>query len=135
MLLGTPWNHTISLKNKSTMLVASSILWYGIKCAFFENLSTTTNIVSLPRFNLCKPKTKSIEMSTYGSLGTGKAMWLSTRLCFPTSYAFITYALYILFHFRPTKMLMQQIQSLNNTKMPHQPALMFFTYKQFMHRT
>ena len=75
MLLGTPWNHTISLKNKSTMLVASSILWHGIKCALFENLSTTTNIESLPRFNLCKPKTKSIEMSTHVSLGPGKGVY------------------------------------------------------------
>jgi len=62
-------------------------------------------------------------------------MWLSPRLCFPASYAFITYMLHIFFHFRQIKMLMQYIQSLNNTKMPHQPASMCFTYKQLMHGT
>jgi len=75
-----------------------------------------------------------------GPLGTCNGSLLvflgwSTSLCFPTSHAFITYALHIFFHFRSKKMLMQHIQSLNNTKMPHQPAFVCFTYKQFTHRT
>jgi len=75
MVLGTPWSHGISLKNKSAMLVASSILWHRMKYAIFENLSTTTKMESLPHFDLGKPKTKSIEMSTYGSFGTGKGAY------------------------------------------------------------
>jgi hypothetical protein len=120
MLLRIPWNHTISLKNNSTILVASSVLWHVIKC-HLENLSTTTKI------DLGKPKIKFIEMSTHSSLGTSKsiqAMWLSPKLCFPTSYAFVTYMVHIFLHFMPIKMLLQCIQSLNNTKMPHQPVPM-----------
>jgi hypothetical protein len=46
-----------------------------MKYAIFENLSTTTKMESLPHFDLGKPKTKSIEMSTYGSFGTGKGAY------------------------------------------------------------
>ena len=48
-----------------------------MKCAIFENLSTTTKIESLPCFDLGKPKTKSIEMSTHGSFDTGKRVYKS----------------------------------------------------------
>ena len=126
MLLRIPWNHTISLKNNSTILVASSVLWHVIKC-HLENLSTTTKIELVPCYDLGKPKIKFIEMSTHSSLGTSKsiqAMWLSPKLCFPTSYAFVTYMVHIFLHFMPIKMLLQCIQSLNNTKMPHQPVPM-----------
>ena len=34
-----------------------------------------TRFASLPCFELGKPKTKSIEMSTHGSLGTGKGIY------------------------------------------------------------
>jgi hypothetical protein len=133
MLLGTSWSSTISPKNKSAMLVASSILWHRIKC-IFENLSTTTKIESLPRFDLSKPKMKSIEMSTHGSLGKGKGIYKPCSwvldFVFPTSYVFITYVLHICF-FRSTKMLIQT----TIFKMPHQPAPMCFTYQQFTHRT
>jgi hypothetical protein len=77
---------------------------------------------------------KSIEMSTHGSFATGKgvlqALWLNPRLCFHTSYAFITYTLHIVFHFRSIKMFIQHIQSLNNQNTP-----MCFKSKQFTHRT
>jgi hypothetical protein len=56
------------------MLAASLVLWHGIKCVIFENLSTITKIESLPRFDLGKPKMKLKKMSTHGSLGTGKGI-------------------------------------------------------------
>jgi len=40
-----------------------------------KNLSTTTKMESLPHFDLGKPKTKSIEMSTHGSFGTGEGVY------------------------------------------------------------
>jgi len=46
-----------------------------MKCAIFENLSTTTKMESLPCFDLGKPKTKSIKMSTHGSFGIGKEVY------------------------------------------------------------
>jgi hypothetical protein len=45
-----------------------------MKCAILENLSTTTKIESLPFFDLSKPKTNSIEISTLGSVGTGNGV-------------------------------------------------------------
>jgi hypothetical protein len=38
-----------------------------MKCVILENLLTTTKIESLPFFDLGKPKTKSIEISTQGT--------------------------------------------------------------------
>jgi hypothetical protein len=46
-----------------------------MKCAILENLSTTTKILSLPFFVLGSPKTKSIEISSHGALGTGRGMY------------------------------------------------------------
>jgi hypothetical protein len=46
-----------------------------MKCAILENLSTTTKIESLPFFDLGKPKTKSIEISTQRSIGTGNGVY------------------------------------------------------------
>jgi len=43
---------------------------YGI----IKNLSITTKIESLPFFDLGKPKTKSIEISTQGLVGTGNGV-------------------------------------------------------------
>jgi hypothetical protein len=57
------------------MLVAPSVLWNGMKCVIFLNLSITTKIESLPFFVLGSPKTKSIDMSTHCSLGTGKGVY------------------------------------------------------------
>jgi hypothetical protein len=75
ILLGTPWSHTISLKNKLAMLVVSSVLWHRMKCVILLNLSTITKIESLPFFVLGSPKTKSIDMSTHGPLGMGKGVY------------------------------------------------------------
>jgi hypothetical protein len=57
-----------SLKNKLAIFVASSVLWQAMKGVILENLSTITNIESLPFLDLDKPKIKSIEISTQGSL-------------------------------------------------------------------
>ena len=46
-----------------------------MKCAILENLSITTKIESLPFLDLGKLKTKSIEMSTQGALGTGRGVY------------------------------------------------------------
>jgi hypothetical protein len=46
-----------------------------MKCAILENLSTTTKIESLPFFDIGKPKTKSIEISTQGSVGTNNGVY------------------------------------------------------------
>ena len=57
------------------MWVASSVLQQDMKCAIFENLSTTTKIETLPFLNLGKPKTKSIEISTQGALGMSRGVY------------------------------------------------------------
>jgi hypothetical protein len=64
-----------SLKNRSAIFVVSSVLWEAMKCVILENLSTTTNIESLPFLDLGRPKIKSIETSTQGSLGKGKGVY------------------------------------------------------------
>jgi hypothetical protein len=64
-----------SLKNKSAIFVASSVLWQAMKCVVLENLSTTTNIEYFPFLDLGRPKIKSIETSTQGSIGTGKGVY------------------------------------------------------------
>ena len=46
-----------------------------MKCAIFENLSTTTKTKSFPLFDVGKPKTKFIEISTQGSLGMDKGLY------------------------------------------------------------
>ena len=46
-----------------------------MKCANFENLSTTTKTESFPLFELGKLKIKSIEISTQGSLGMGRGLY------------------------------------------------------------
>uniref|UniRef100_A0A7N0VDW3 Uncharacterized protein n=1 Tax=Kalanchoe fedtschenkoi TaxID=63787 RepID=A0A7N0VDW3_KALFE len=48
---------------------------YCIKCAILENRSTTTKILSLPFFVLGSVKTKSIEISSQGTFGTGKGIY------------------------------------------------------------
>jgi len=57
------------------MLVASSVLWHGMKCVILLNLSAITKIDSLPFFVLGNPKTNPLDMSTHGSLGTGKGVY------------------------------------------------------------
>ena len=74
MLLGTPWSRTISLKNKSVMLVASSVLWHGIKCHLWKHINNYKNWIPTS-FWPSKPKTKSIKISTHGSLGTCKGIY------------------------------------------------------------
>jgi hypothetical protein len=64
-----------SLKNRLAIFVASSVLWQAMKYFILENLSITTNIKSLHFIGLRRPKIKSIEISTLGSLGTGKGVY------------------------------------------------------------
>jgi hypothetical protein len=63
------------LERKSAMLVASFVLWHGMKCVILLNLSTITKIESLPFLALGSPKTKSMDISTHGSLGSGKGVY------------------------------------------------------------
>ena len=46
-----------------------------MKCAMLEILSTTTKIEFLPRLDLGKPNTKSIEISIKDSLGIGSGVY------------------------------------------------------------
>jgi hypothetical protein len=71
MLLGNPCSHTISLKNKFAMWVALLIFYHRIKCAIFENLSTTTKMESTLLCILGNPITKSMLIASHGLLGMG----------------------------------------------------------------
>ena len=75
MDLGTPWKRTTSLKNKAAIWDTSIEFLHGIKWAIFENRSTTTKMQSKPCYVLGTPRTKSIEISSQGSLGTGKGRY------------------------------------------------------------
>jgi hypothetical protein len=46
-----------------------------MKWAILENRSTTTKMLSLPFLALGNPKTKSIEISSQGEVGTGKGIY------------------------------------------------------------
>jgi hypothetical protein len=46
-----------------------------MKYVILENLSTTTNIESLPLSDLGNPKTKSMNITTQDSLGTSKGVY------------------------------------------------------------
>jgi len=46
-----------------------------MKCVILENLSITINIEFFPYLAMGKPKIKSIEISTQGSLGTCKGVF------------------------------------------------------------
>jgi len=74
MLLGNPWSFTTSLKKKFATWLASWNFLQGIKWAILENLSTTTNMESLPLLVLGSPKTKSIDKSIHGESGIGKGV-------------------------------------------------------------
>jgi hypothetical protein len=60
-----------SLKNKFAMCVASLVFWHGMKCAIFENLSTTTKMESTTLYVLGKPNTKSMLIASHGLSGMG----------------------------------------------------------------
>ena len=75
MVRGIPCKRTTSLKNNSTICEASSLLWHGIICAILLNRSTTTKIESLPYLVSGKPRTKFMDMSSQGTLGTGSGVY------------------------------------------------------------
>ena len=73
MLLDYPCNLTTSLKNRLATCVASLVLKQGMKCAIYENISTTTRIESWLLWVLGNPKTKSMLTTSHGQLGIGNA--------------------------------------------------------------
>ena len=75
IVFGTPYKCTISWKNKYAIEAAYSIFLQAIKCAIFENLSTTTNIESQPVFIHSNPSTKSMDRSNKILSGTGNGMY------------------------------------------------------------
>jgi hypothetical protein len=75
MVCGIQCKRTISLKNNSTICEASSFLWHGIKCAILLNRSTTTKMESLTYFVRGKPRIKSMDMSSQGTLGIGSGVY------------------------------------------------------------
>jgi hypothetical protein len=76
-----------------------------MKYAILENLSTTTKIESLPFFDLDKPKTKSIEISIQGLVGTGNGVYslcgCTLDFVFLQANALFTNSLHISFHLWP----------------------------------
>jgi hypothetical protein len=73
MLLGTSWSRTISLKNKSTMLVVSSILWHRTKCV--SSLKTYQKLVSCIKISsrrscFTQKKVFPLVSHSFGSYGT-----------------------------------------------------------------
>ena len=68
-------SYNLSKEQDSHMLKTSSVLLHGIKCVILLNLFTTTKILSLPSLVSGKPRTKSIDMSVQGSLGTFKGVY------------------------------------------------------------
>jgi hypothetical protein len=127
MLLGTPWSRTISLKNKITNVscIINFMTWNEV-CHFLKPINNYKDSIPTlfwPRFLWYKQR--GIQ-----------AMWLSPRLCFPTSYAFITYTLRIIFFILGQyKYSCNTSKVLTTPKCPHQLAPMCFTYKQFTYRT
>ena len=77
MLLGTPYNQTTSLKNRSVVFIALLVLWQDMKCSILENLYAITNMKSLSFLDLGEPKIKFIEIWIQGSLGTCKSVYNS----------------------------------------------------------
>ena len=89
MLIEKPYNQTISQIKRFVIFVATSILLLDIKGVIIENLSTTTNIESLPFFYLGKPNTKFMEISTNGLLGTGKEVYKSCSWNLDFSFPYV----------------------------------------------
>jgi len=71
MVDGSPWRRTTSRKNNSASPKAFIVVWHGIQWPIFESRSTTTHIASIPSHS-GNPTTKSIELSSHASPGTGK---------------------------------------------------------------
>jgi hypothetical protein len=94
-----------------------------MKCTILENLSTTTKIESLPFFDLGKPKTKSNEISTQGSVGTSNDAYspysCTLDFAFLLAIHLFTNSLHISFHLWAIEMLMQYIQGFHNPKVTH----------------
>ena len=70
VLFGNPCNLIISLKNKTTINLASLILRHGIESAILENLSTTKNMESFPYHVfgnpcLCPPMVQLVQVMVY----------------------------------------------------------------------
>ncbi|MEE6524573.1 hypothetical protein FKM82_024128 [Ascaphus truei] len=70
MFRGVPCNLKISLMKTSDNIDAVGRPFIGMKCACFENLSTTTSMVSMP-LDLGNSTIKSIDMCVHGRSGIG----------------------------------------------------------------
>ena len=75
MGIGRPCNLTTSLKNRQTIWDASCVVLQGIKCAIFENLSTTKKMLSCPNLVLGNPKTNSILIESQALHVIGKGVY------------------------------------------------------------
>jgi hypothetical protein len=64
-----------TMRHIKSVREASSILCHGMKLAILGNLSTSTKMLSRPLLVLCKPNTKSIEISSQGTLGTYRGIY------------------------------------------------------------
>jgi hypothetical protein len=67
-----------------------------MKCIILENISITTNIKSLSFLDLSNPKTKSMNISTQGSLGTGKGVYKLWGMAFDLVGLHVIHLSYIL---------------------------------------
>jgi hypothetical protein len=74
MVLGRPYNLTISSKTRLATLEALEVLEHRMKWAILENLSTTTKIESCFLRVQGRPRTKSMLISSQGQFGIGKGV-------------------------------------------------------------
>ncbi|MFS8024695.1 hypothetical protein Hanom_Chr16g01466411 [Helianthus anomalus] len=69
MEVGTPCLETTSLRYTSARVENLSVSLIARKCADFVSRSTITHIVSFPRWDLGRPVTKSMEISSHFHCG------------------------------------------------------------------
>ena len=79
--LGRPWRQTTSRKNKCATCEASIVLLHGIKCAIFENISTTTKTESCFLKVQGRPNTKSMLRCSHGAKGIGRKVYSPVFCC------------------------------------------------------
>jgi len=75
MELGIPCSLTTSWKNSFATCGASEVFQQEIKCAIFENMSTTTNTEPTLIYVRGSPNTNSIPKSSHLAFGVGKGWY------------------------------------------------------------
>ena len=118
-----------SLKNNLAMLLASSTLWHGIKCAILEKGSTTTNIESTPLEVFGSPRTKSMLISSQGVEATDKGAYIPTSVTLDLACKqFKQLAQWFVFPFSygSKEFLFNHGQSFGDPKVTHKSPLMHF---------